>query len=202
MWTWTRSFLSPELLIPASAYLLGSVLPAELVARSRGVNLRSAGKNPGTGETYRLFGLRPALAVFTIDAGKGILPLVAGRWFDLSWWAMGLTAVLAVAGHNWSIYYKFWGGKGLATATGVYAVLAPQLLTIALLPSLFAWWRTRWISASGMVGLPLILFLSWFRDVGPAAMTAVTTIPVLILLAVRDWIGNYLAARRSARAHQ
>lgn len=59
-----------------------------------------------------------------------------------------------------------------------------------------------WISASGLVGLPLILFLSWFRDVGPAAMTAVTTIPVLILLAVHDWIGSHLAARRSARVYQ
>lgn len=199
MWAWWRSATSPAILVPASAYLLGSILPADLVARRRGVSLKEAGKNPGTGEIYRLFGLGPALLVFVIDAGKGILPLLAGRWFDIPWWAMFLTAVLAVAGHNWSIYYGFWGGKGLATATGVYIVLLPQLLTIALAPSLFAWWRTGWISASGVVGLPLIFALAWFRKVDPAAWLAASVIPLVILLAVRDWIGDRLADRRSAR---
>lgn len=188
--------LYPEVLVPLSAYLLGSILPAAMLARQRGVDLRRLGRNPGAGDAYRLFGPAAGLLVFAADTVKGILPLAAGEHLGIPWWAMALTAVMAVVGHNWSIYYGFWGGKGLATATGVYVFLMPQLVALALPPSLAAWRKTRWVSATGIVGVPLVLVLSWVRRVDPAGWTAATVIPLLMLLRQRDWIRAYLSARR------
>jgi glycerol-3-phosphate acyltransferase PlsY len=189
------TFVAWDVLIPLGAYLLGSVLPADHLARYRGVDLRAAGRNPGTGEISRRFGLRPALVVFTLDAGKGALPLLAGRWLGISWWALALAAVAAVTGHNWSIYHRFWGGKGLATAAGVCAVLMPWLTAVVLPPSLLAWWRTGWIPTSGIVGLPLLLLLAWVMPVDPATRAAATIIPFVMLLRQRQWIREWLALR-------
>lgn len=193
--------LAPALLAPVLAYLAGSILPAELLACSRGTCLRDidSDRNPGTSEIYRLFGLAPAILVFVLDAFKGILPLAAARWLGVPWWSLTLTAVAAVAGHCWSAYYRFWGGMGLATAVGVYTFMMPLTVAVVLPSGLFAWWKTRWLPASGIVGLPLSLILVWLRDVDPTHKAAATIIPVLMLIRQQGWIREQLAARRSAR---
>jgi glycerol-3-phosphate acyltransferase PlsY len=189
----------PEILVPLGAYVLGSFLPATVIAHRRGVDLRQIGRNPGAGDTWRLFGLKAGCLVFIVDAAKGALPLAAGQWLGLPWWAMALTAVMAVTGHNWSVFHRFWGGRGLATTTGVYAFLMPEVLVIALPPSLFAWWRTGWISMSGVVGVPLVLILSWVRRMmDPTGWVTALVVPVLMLLRQVDWIREHVDGRRAA----
>jgi len=185
------------LLVPILAYLTGSILPAELLARRRGRGLRDidADRNPGTSEIYRLFGLAPAILVFMLDAAKGILPLAAARWLGVPSWSVTLTAVAAVAGHCWSPYFRFWGGKGLATATGIYLFMMPRIVAVVLAPSLFAWWKTRWVPAAGIVGLPLSLILVWLTHGDPSYKAAATIIPVLMLIRQQSWIREQLAAR-------
>jgi glycerol-3-phosphate acyltransferase PlsY len=187
---------SSEIFVPLSAYVLGSILPAAIIARRRGVDLRQLGRNPGAGDTWRLFGLKAGCLVFVVDVAKGIAPLVVGQWLGISWWAKALTAILAVAGHNWSIFHRFWGGRGLATTAGVYTFLMPEIVILALPPSLLAWRRTGWISASGIVGVPLILILSWIRRIDPAGWVAAVVVPILMLLRQIDWIREYLNDRR------
>jgi len=190
------------LLTPLVGYLAGSILPAELVARRHGARLRDIDKdrNPGTSEIYRLYGLAPALLVFVLDAVKGILPVAAAQWLGVPWWSVTLTAVAAVAGHCWSLYYRFWGGKGLATATGILALMMPLTVLAVLPPSLFAWWRTRWVPVSGMVGLPIILAVAWLYDDDPAHKATATIIPLVMLIRQMGWITEQLTARRAPGA--
>jgi glycerol-3-phosphate acyltransferase PlsY len=191
--------LAVALLVPVLGYLAGSILPAELVARRHGTGLRDIDKdrNPGTSETYRLFGLAPAVLVFVLDAAKGILPVAAAQWLGVPWWSVTLTAVAAVAGHCWSVYYRFWGGKGLATAAGILAFMMPLTVLAILPPSVFAWWKTKWVPASGVVGLPIILAVAWLYDRNPAHKATATIIPLVMLIREMGWIREQLAAKRA-----
>src|SRR3972149_3906148 len=128
-------------LLPLVGYLSGSILPAHILARRRGLDFRVIGKNPGTAETFRHFGFWPAVLVYVLDATKALLPLIAGNLLRVPGWSLVLTAAAAVAGHNWSLYYRFWGGKGLATASGALLFLLPLNFSIALIPALLAWGR-------------------------------------------------------------
>lgn len=175
-------------LVPLAAYLCGSILPAEVLARRRGVDLRRIRRNPGTMEIYRQFGLRPALLVYALDAAKGVLPLLLGSLLRVDAWSLALAGVASVAGHNWSIFYRFWGGRGLATASGALLYLLPVPFFLGLAPSLYAWWRTRFTPASGIIGLPLISGIAWvlepdpYRRAVPIALALILFLQTLVVL--------------------
>lgn len=184
------STLTSAVLLPLAGYLSGSILPADILARRRGLNFRAVGKNPGTAETFRTFGFRPALLVFILDVTKVLLPLFAGNLLRVPGWSLVLTAAAAVAGHNWSLYYRFWGGKGLATASGAFLFLLPLNFTIALIPALLAWRRTGWVPASGVVGFPIIIALTWLRQTDEIFRLAALLLPLVILVRVRREIAT------------
>lgn len=186
------------IVIPLCAYLLGSILPAEILARRHGVDLRQAGKNPGAGEAGRLWGLRFGILVFMLDAAKGMLPLIVGLVLEVPAWSLVLAAAMAIIGHNWSIYYGFWGGQGLSTAAGVFLYLLPQAFFVALVPSLLAWWKTKWIPVNGIVGLPIIGLLGWLNP-DPGRRATVVLISIVMLIRQREWIRQRLTAIRARR---
>lgn len=106
------------------AYLLGSVLFGILVARSRGVDLRSEGSgNPGASNVMRTVGTGAGLAVLVMDLLKGLLPTLAALHFlgDVSAACVGAAATL---GHCFPVFHAFRGGKGAATGVGVVLAVA------------------------------------------------------------------------------
>src|SRR3989304_4389679 len=105
--------MTTALLVPLVGYLSGSILPAYILARRRGLDFRAIGKNPGTAETFRHFGFWPAVLVYTLDATKALLPLIAGKLLRVPGWSLVLTAAAAGAGPNAALYYRLWGGRGL-----------------------------------------------------------------------------------------
>ncbi|CAA6801727.1 MAG: Acyl-phosphate:glycerol-3-phosphate O-acyltransferase PlsY [uncultured Thiotrichaceae bacterium] len=114
----------PYLMIIA-AYLLGSVSTAILTCKMMGLtDPRTAGSNnPGATNVLRVGGKKAAAITLIGDMLKGLLPVLLGKLlgFDLSWLAfIGLAAFL---GHLYPLYFGFKGGKGVATAIGVYAGL-------------------------------------------------------------------------------
>ena len=103
-----------------AAYLIGSVDFAVIVARTRGVDIHSVGSgNPGASNVLRTLGKVAAAMVLVGDLTKGLMAaafgFVTGRSVA---WAM-LAGLLAVIGHCYPVFYKFKGGKGVATAAGV-----------------------------------------------------------------------------------
>jgi glycerol-3-phosphate acyltransferase PlsY len=127
------------------AYLIGATPTSYLAGKlGRGIDLREHGsKNLGATNVYRVLGWAYAVPVALIDIAKGAVPVaILGPWSNGPGWftvALGLAAVL---GHMYSPYVRFKGGKGVATAAGMFLALAP----LAILISIPIWAATLWIS--------------------------------------------------------
>jgi glycerol-3-phosphate acyltransferase PlsY len=130
--------MQPEqiVLIIVLGYIIGSFPTAYLVARAKGVDIFKVGSgNMGANNVARACGLRYGALVWLVDGGKGILAILLARWLmpDHQAAAGTLAAVTVVAGHNWSLLAtlitgSIRGGKGAATASGTFLLLAPTLL--------------------------------------------------------------------------
>jgi acyl phosphate:glycerol-3-phosphate acyltransferase len=137
----------------AVAYLVGSVPFAYLLSRRRGVDLRHVGSgNVGASNVLRTSGVRAAVLAMVLDGVKGALAvLVAQRLSGGA--AVPMAAGLAsVLGHIYPVFLRFRGGKGVATAAGVFAVLTPMALGVAGGVFLLAVWITRYISVGSLAG--------------------------------------------------
>jgi len=124
--------------IVLGAYLVGSFPTAYVMVRlATGDDIRLLGtKNVGTLNTFQQAGIWPAVPVFLVDVGKGVLAVSVPTWIDAPQWMMFLTAVFVVLGHNWSVFLKFQGGKGAAAILGISLMLAPTLTLVTLGPVL------------------------------------------------------------------
>jgi glycerol-3-phosphate acyltransferase PlsY len=107
------------------AYLLGTLPSAELVARTRGHDVLHEGSgNPGASNVFRLLGWKAGLVVLLLDLGKGAGAAGAGAAIDGHRGAF-ILGVAAVLGHVFPVTRRFKGGRGVATAAGVMAVIFP-----------------------------------------------------------------------------
>jgi glycerol-3-phosphate acyltransferase PlsY len=123
-------------LLFVSSYILGGIPTGYLIGRYKGIDIRKHGSgNPGTANVYRTLGKLPGILTFIVDFMKGFVPaMIAHHYFyipgsmDFSkghWWIPVTTGALAIAGHIWTPFLKFHGGKGVATAAGVFMALLP-----------------------------------------------------------------------------
>lgn len=95
----------------------------------KGVDIRHGGSGAtGATNSLRILGWRIAIAIFLLDFGKGVIPVVLARWWDLPDWAVALVAIAATAGHCWSPYIRMKGGKGMATGGGASVAMFPWLV--------------------------------------------------------------------------
>lgn len=160
------------------AYVAGSLPFAYLAGRLlKGVDLRTVGSgNLGATNVYRTLGAPAAVVVLLLDALKGGLPVaLLPRVLDspalagsnaLLWWSLAF-GVAAIAGHAKPIFL-LWkgGGKGVATAAGVFAAVAPLALAVSLALFAVVVWRTRFVSLGSIVAAT-VLPLSIAVTTGP-----------------------------------
>jgi glycerol-3-phosphate acyltransferase PlsY len=149
------------------AYGLGAVPWGVVLGRIfAGTDLREHGsQSTGATNAYRVLGGRYSAAVFVLDFLKGMIPVLVGRWLDLSWWFIALAAFAAVAGHCWSIFIGFSGGKGMATGAGAIIAMTPWAL-LALPVMIVIVWLTRYVSLASLTGTAIATVL-----VGALAVT-------------------------------
>jgi glycerol-3-phosphate acyltransferase PlsY len=102
------------------SYLIGSISSAVLVCRGLGLgDPRQGGSgNPGATNVLRLGGKKAAVIVLACDLLKGTIPVILAKIFGISAIEIGVVAVAAVLGHMYPVFFKFHGGKGVATALG------------------------------------------------------------------------------------
>jgi len=134
----------PDLWI-GGAYLVGAIPTSYLAGKlGRGIDLRDHGsRNLGATNVYRVLGWRYAIPVALFDVAKGIAPVVAvERWAAGPTWLPAAVGAAAVLGHVFSPYVRFKGGKGVATAAGMFLALAPLAIAI----SIGIWGTTLWFS--------------------------------------------------------
>ncbi len=167
-------------------YLLGSLPFGYIVARAHGVDIFTVGSgNPGAtnvkrvlGERFGARGKNAGNLVFLLDALKGAL---AAAWPMLTILPapdqrmMGLAGVIAaVLGHSFSIFTKFKGGKGVATAAGGLVVLMPMSCAIAAAVWVLTFLVTRYVSLGSILAAIAVAAASWLRG-NPLALNIVAT---------------------------
>ena len=152
-------------LVIVISYLLGSIPTSNIAARLRGVDLRTVGSgNPGFTNVLRTLGPRVAAPVLIVDVAKGVAAVLfvagtLGTESSLGHTGISLAAGLAaVAGHIWPIFARFRGGKGVATACGVFAAMAPLATLAAVVLWLAIVLPTRYVSLGSIAAA---LFLPW-----------------------------------------
>lgn len=136
----------------AAAYLLGSISWGKLFGKLRGVDLLQVGSG-STGGTNALRAMGPVIGLIVglLDCGKGIVAVLLARHFATAEWVSLAAGLIVVVGHNYSIFLKFKGGKGIATTAGVYLVLTPLALACAIPVSLLAIFLTRFVSLGSLI---------------------------------------------------
>ncbi|MNU58482.1 putative glycerol-3-phosphate acyltransferase [compost metagenome] len=144
--------------------MLGSVSFSVVLARTlKGIDIRQHGSgNAGATNTLRVLGKGPAILVLILDVLKGIAAIWLGRWLGSgSDWIPAICGIAAIIGHNWPIYFRFRGGKGIATTIGVMASLAFLPALIAGIIAIASIVLTRYVSLGSLlfVGLTPILLL-------------------------------------------
>lgn len=138
------------------AYLIGSLPTAYLVGRARGVDVRQIGSgNMGATNVYRTLGLWPAALVLVVDAAKGALAaLVLARWLRLApteTWSV-LLGLVAMVGHARPLFLGLQsGGKGVATAAGIFGALAPAAFLAAFAVFSVTVAVTRYVSLGSLL---------------------------------------------------
>ncbi|MCF6806789.1 glycerol-3-phosphate 1-O-acyltransferase PlsY [Thiotrichales bacterium 19S9-12] len=165
------------------AYLFGSVSMAILICLIfRLPSPRSAGSgNPGATNVLRLGGKLPALLTLLGDVLKGVIPLLIGHYLELNSFELGLIGLTAILGHIWPIFFKFKGGKGVATFIGVLIAFSP----ITALCFIITWFIvasiSRYSSLSALIAtleMPIIIYALY----GTRAMSVFAIISIIIFL--------------------
>jgi len=142
----------------AAGYTIGSIPFAFILARRwGGIDLRRSGSgNVGATNVFRTAGVAAGLSTLALDVGKGtVTVLVAGR-FGSDPVGPIAAGVAAVIGHIYPVWLGFRGGKGVATACGVFAVLAPVATMIASGLFVITVWWTRYVSVGSVVASVLL----------------------------------------------
>ena len=166
------------IIVAVAAYLLGSIPTGFLVAKAKGIDIRSVGSgNIGATNAMRVLGKPAGIFVLLVDAAKGFIACVLGvfiaAYFTSGYYDMKTNAnvapqfaliagIFAVLGHNYTCWLKFKGGKGVATSAGVFLALAPVALGFALAAFILAVLITRYASVGSIVAAMVLPVAVWF----------------------------------------
>jgi glycerol-3-phosphate acyltransferase PlsY len=158
------------------SYLIGSIPTAYIYGKlSKGIDIRQHGSgNVGATNVFRVLGKRPGVIVLLLDILKGVVAVTVLP--DL----LGLTqvvhrvvlALVVVCGHNWTVFLKFKGGKGIATSFGVLIGLTVKIALIrpVLLGTVFVWLASLFIA----------------RIVSVSSILAATCLPIIMIMTGQD----------------
>jgi glycerol-3-phosphate acyltransferase PlsY len=167
------------------AFLLGSIPFGLLIAGRRGVDIRTVGSgNIGATNVARSLGARTGAVVLVLDAAKGALPVALVRWGGLAGslgpWAIAIAGLGAVLGHCYTPWLRFHGGKGVATALGVFVVAAPEAAAAGVAVFALVVAATR-VAALGSIAATLaVTAVAWWRH--PVEIVTLATILSLLIV--------------------
>jgi acyl phosphate:glycerol-3-phosphate acyltransferase len=179
--------------IPAAAYLLGSIPFGLLVGKLfGGADVRTAGSgNIGATNVARVAGPLAGILTLLLDAAKGAFAVVlAARLSDQSSTWMMIAGLCALVGHCFPIWLGFHGGKGVATAGGVFLALCPPafLGSIMLFVLVVVYWRYVSLgSMSAAAAMPLLIYFFWApHHAPPYAVTFGSLAAALLIVYKHD----------------
>jgi len=143
------------LLIALIAYLLGSFSTGLLVSKNSEVDLRKQGsKNTGATNVLRLMGFKAAAVTFFGDFLKAAIACGIGIWLGGRYGGM-VAGLCVILGHNWPVFFRFQGGKGVASSVAVIFMLFPIQALVAGVICLIVIYFSKMISLGSMTLLTL-----------------------------------------------
>ena len=182
-------------LLATLAYLLGSLSFAILLSRLTGSpDPRASGSgNAGATNMLRLAGKKLAVLTLIGDVCKSLLPVLAARLLDLDPQQQAWIGLCAVLGHLFPVYFRFRGGKGVATAAGMLLGLFPPAAALAICTWLLVFYLTRTSSLAALIATPLTLPLLAWQE--PQALLPMSILTLLIVWRHRGNLRDLLAGR-------
>ncbi|HXN75559.1 MAG TPA: glycerol-3-phosphate 1-O-acyltransferase PlsY [Gemmatimonadaceae bacterium] len=179
------------------SYLAGSIPSAYIAGRMRGVDLRKHGSgNLGATNVVRVLGAKTGAVVFVADLLKGFLPVYFLPMFTETLrpelWAL-VYGVAAIAGHVKPVFLLGkGGGKGVATASGVFLALAFVPMLVAEVVWIATFYFTRYVSLASLLGATVlpIAILAWYRDPQSSVFIASVIIAAFVFWTHRTNIGR------------
>ena len=148
-------------LFPMAAFIIGSIPFGLLLARMKGKDPRKHGSgNIGATNIARVIGKKWGLVTLFADILKGLVPVLLAEAAGLDTFYLALTGLGAVLGHCYSVFLLFHGGKGVATAAGVFLALCPKAVAVA--------------------AVVFFIVFRLFGYVSAASLSAAASIPVLM----------------------
>lgn len=164
------------------AYLLGSIPTGLLLGKMYGIDVRTAGSgNIGATNVYRTVGKKIGILTLIGDCLKGLLPVLAARGLGMPEVMIAGVGLAAFLGHVFPFYLKFKGGKGVATALGVFLGAAPAAIGGALLAFIAVVAKTRYVSLGSIIAAGVVPVLSFlYRGLTPTTAMAVVVSLIVI----------------------
>jgi glycerol-3-phosphate acyltransferase PlsY len=166
-----------------TAYCIGSVPFAWLLARRFGAkDLRRIGSgNLGAANVLRASGVTPGVLVALLDVAKGVASVVIAMRLSASTWTGEMAGMAAIVGHVYPVWLRFRGGKGVATACGVFAVLTPLALGPAFLVFISTVWITKYISLASVLATLALPPIAYALG-SPAPVVAVASAACVLIV--------------------
>ncbi|SJZ83484.1 acyl-phosphate glycerol-3-phosphate acyltransferase [Trichlorobacter thiogenes] len=190
--------MNNNLLWILGAYLLGSIPTGLLLGKLYGIDVRKEGSgNIGATNLYRTVGRKVGIMTLVGDCLKGLLPVILA-------WKLGLLepmqawiGLAAFCGHVFSVFLLFKGGKGVATALGVFLALSPLAVlgALAVFILLVAIWR--YISLGSIVAAAVMPLIIWFRPHSIELLIATALISAIVIIKHHTNINRLIAGTES-----
>ena len=176
------------LLVICIAFLAGSFPSGVVLARiATGRDVRQIGSgNIGAANVARAAGFKVGAGVAVLDILKGALPVLLGRWTGLGHTALAIVALAAVLGHDFSIFLRFRGGKGVATTFGVALALAPLATLLAMATWLLVLGIWGYSSLASLIALALLPIFLGVTGQAPVIVVLASILFVLSAAKHRD----------------
>lgn len=174
-------------LIVVLGYLIGSIPFALVLARHRGLDLRKVGSgNLGAANVLRASGATAGVMVAVLDIGKGAITVVMAGQLSDGPAVPALAGLAAIVGHIYPIWLRFRGGKGVATACGVFAVLTPLAAAPAFAAFIATVWITRYISLGSVVASVVLPLLAYATGSPSPILAAALVASILVVFRHRS----------------
>ncbi len=183
-----------EIILVLGSYLLGSIPTGLLLAKAAGVDIRASGSgNIGATNVYRTLGRTVGVLTLVGDCLKGLIPVLAARYLGLSDAWIAAAGLAAFLGHVYTIFLGFKGGKGVATALGVFLGVSPLAVLGALVIFVLLVWKWRYISLGSIAAAAAMPLMVAWLDRRPLLVGMTVIVAVLVIWKHRENISRLRA---------
>lgn len=187
-----------QLIVIGMAYLIGSIPTGLLLGKAYGIDVRKEGSgNIGATNLYRTVGRKVGIITLLGDCLKGLLPVIIVKTSTLQPELAAWVGLAAFCGHVFSVFLRFKGGKGVATALGVFLALAP--LAVAISIGLFAllMFIWRYVSLGSILAAAAMPLTVFFLGGDRTLITVTLVIALIIIIRHHENIRRLLSGKES-----